>query len=185
MWWTPAFLQRSHHLTVESAGELLGPMHLVAGTASTVVAAWLMSRRSAADPKHITNLLSLFVAASVIPSFLAYWVDSTRTATVYLWLFVPGVYFYIGPILGLLQNVLPANMRATGCASLLFLANIGNLVVAPQLVGWLSDWLRMHSTAGDQSLRWSLLVLAPSGLWAAWHLWRAGRTVRQDEASIG
>jgi len=185
IWWTPAFLQRSHHLTVGNAGELLGPMHLVAGTASTLLAAWLMSRRSAADPKHITNLLALFVAASTIPSFLAYWVSSTRMATVYLWLFVPGMYFYIGPILGLLQNVLPANMRATGCASLLFLANFGNLVVAPQLVGWLSDWFRIHSTAGDQSLRWSLLVLAPSGLWAAWHLWRAGRTVRQDEASIG
>jgi hypothetical protein len=95
------------------------------------------------------------------------------------------VYFYIGPILGLLQNVLPANMRATGCASLLFLANVGNLVVAPQLVGWLSDWFRNHSTAGEQSLRWSLLILAPTGLWAAWHLWRAGRTIREDEASIG
>jgi hypothetical protein len=172
-------------MTVGSAGELLGSMHLIAGTGSTLLAAWLMYRRSAADPKHVTKLLALFVAASTIPSFLAYWVQSTQAATIYLWLFVPGVYFYIGPILGLLQNVLPANMRATGCASLLFLANIGNLVIAPQFIGWLSDWFRIHSTAGEQSLRWSLLVLAPSGLWAAWHLWRAGRTIRQDEASIG
>ena len=185
IWWTPAFLQRSHHLTVGSAGELLGPMHLVAGTASTLLAAWLMSRPAARDPKHITNLLALFVLASTVPSFLAYWVDSTRVATIYLWLFVPGVYFYIGPILGLLQNVLPAGMRATGCATLLFLANVGNLVIAPQAIGWLSDWLRSHSSAGDESLRWALLVLAPTGLWAAWHLWTAGRTIRQDEASIG
>ena len=185
MWWTPAFLQRSHHLTVGGAGSLLGPMHLVAGTAGTLLAAWLMSRRAAADPKYIANLLALFVALSTIPSFLAYWVDSKPAATLLLWLFVPGVYFYIGPILGLLQNVLPANMRATGCASLFFLANIGNLVVAPQFLGWLSDWFRAHSTAGDQSLRWSLLILAPTGLWAAWHLWRAGRTIREDEASIG
>lgn len=185
MWWTPAFLQRSHHMTVGSAGQLLGPMHLIAGTASTLVAAWLMSRRAAADPKHIANLLALFVAASTIPSFLVYWVDSPQVATVFLWLFVPGVYFYIGPILGLLQNVLPSNMRATGCATLLFLANIGNLVVAPQFIGWLSDFLRIHSNAGEESLRWSLLFLAPSGLWAAWHLWRAGRTIREDEASIG
>jgi predicted MFS family arabinose efflux permease len=184
IWWTPAFLQRSHLLPVGRAGELLGSMHLIAGTASTLVAAWLMSRRAAADPKHVTNLLAIFVAASTVPSFLAYWVDSTGTATVMLWLFIPGVYFYIGPILGLLQNVLPANMRATGCASLLFLANVGNLVVAPQLIGWMSDWFRDHSTAGEQSLRWALLFIAPTGLWAAWHLWRAGRTIRQDEASI-
>ena len=184
MWWTPAFLQRSHQMTVGGAGQLLGPMHLIAGTASTLLAAWLMSRRSAADPRHIANLLALFVAVSTVPSFLAYWVSSTSLASIFLWLFVPGVYFYIGPILGLLQNVLPANMRATGCASLLFLANIGNLVVAPQFIGWLSDWFRSHSSAGDESLRWSLLILAPTGLWAAWHLWRAGRTIRQDEASV-
>jgi predicted MFS family arabinose efflux permease len=185
MWWTPAFLQRSHYMTVGEAGQLLGPMHLIGGTAGTLLAAWLMSRRAARDPRYIANLQALFVAASTIPSILAYWVDSIDAARVMLWLFVPGVYFYIGPLLGLLQNVLPANMRATGCATLLFLANIGNLVVAPQFVGWLSDFLRIYHGAGDNSLRWSLLVLAPSGFWAAWHLWRAGRTIREDEASIG
>jgi hypothetical protein len=99
-----------------------------------------------------------------------------------LWLFVPGVYFYIGPILGLLQNVVPANMRATACALLLFLANVGNLVIAPQLIGWLSDWFRNSYGAGTESLRWALLLLAPTGFWAAWHLWTAGRTIRADVA---
>ena len=56
---------------------------------------------------------------------------SEQAATLLLWMFVPAVYFYIGPILGLLQNVIPANMRATTCAILLFLANVANLVLAP------------------------------------------------------
>ena len=30
MWWTPTFLVRSHGLTVGQAGNLLGPMHLIA-----------------------------------------------------------------------------------------------------------------------------------------------------------
>lgn len=182
MWWTPAFLQRSHHLTVGEAGRLLGPMHLVAGTASTLLAGWLMSRRAAIDPRHVSRLLAMVVGLMTIPSILAYWVTSEAAATVLLWIFVPGVYFYIGPILGLLQNVLPANMRATGCALLLFLANVGNLVVAPQLIGWLSDWFRVALGAGNESLRWSLLLLAPTGFWAAWHLWTSGRTIREDQA---
>jgi hypothetical protein len=132
----------------------------------------------------VARLLALFVALSTIPSFLAYWVPSKEATIVLLWMFVPGVYFYIGPILGLLQNVLPPNMRATGCAMLLFLANVGNLAIAPQFIGWLSDWFRINSSAGPDSLRWALLMLAPSGLWAAWHLHRAGRTIRQDEARI-
>ncbi len=184
IWWTPAFLERSHRLSVGEAGELLGPMHLVAGTASTLLAGWLMSRRAAIDPRHVSRLLALVVALTTIPSILAYWVTSKAAVTLLLWLFVPGVYFYIGPILGLLQNVLPADMRATGCALLLFLANVGNLVVAPQLIGWLSDGFRLELGAGSESLRWSLLLLAPTGFWAAWHLWASGRTIRADQARV-
>jgi hypothetical protein len=31
-------------------------------------------------------------------------------------------------------------------------------------------------------LRWALLLLAPTGFWAAWHLWTSGATIREDEA---
>jgi hypothetical protein len=108
-------------------------------------------------------------------------VTSLHTATVLLWVFVPAVYFYIGPILGLLQNVVPAQMRASTCAILLFLANLANLVFAPQLIGALSDWFAASFGAGAQSLRWALLLLAPTGFWAAWHLWRSGDSIRADQ----
>ena len=182
IWWTPAFLQRSHQLTVGEAGRLLGPMHLYAGTAGTLVAAWIMGRSSAKDPRHVVRVLALVVILTTIPSFFVYWVNSKSAATLLLWVFVPGVYFYIGPILGVLQNVVPSNMRATACALLLFLANVGNLVVAPSVIGWMSDGFRMAFGAGEESLRWALLVLAPTGFWAAWHLWASGRTIRADQA---
>jgi MFS family permease len=182
MWWTPTFLQRSHHLTVGQAGRLLGPMHLIAGTAGTLLASLLVSRRAATDPRHVARLLGWVTALTTIPSLFLYWVGSERAATVLLWIFVPAVYFYIGPILGLLQNVVPANMRATACAILLFTANVANLVLAPQLIGWLSDWFAAAFGAGQESLRWALLLLAPTGFWAAWHLWTSGATIRADEA---
>ena len=182
MWWTPAFLQRSHHLSVGEAGQLLGPMHLVAGTASTLLAGWLMARRPAADPRYVTRLLGWATAIMTVPSFALYWVVSERAAVVLLWVFVPAVYFYIGPILGLLQNVVPASMRATTCAILLFLANVANLLLAPQLIGAFSDWFAAAFGTGAESLRWALLLLAPTGFWAAWHLWTSGRTIRADEA---
>ena len=182
MWWTPTFLQRSHHMTVGQAGALLGPMHLIAGTAGTLLAAgWLMGRRAAADPRRVARLLGWVTALTTIPSLFVYWVDSERAATMLLWVFVPAVYFYIGPILGLLQNVIPAHMRATACAVLLFTANVANLVIAPQVIGWLSDWFAGSFGAGQESLRWALLLLAPTGFWAAWHLWTSAATIREDE----
>lgn len=180
MWWTPAFLQRSHHLSLSEAGQGLGLMHLYAGTAGTLLAGLVMTGRAAADPRYVTRLLAWVTALSTIPSWLAYWVVSTKLATALLWIFVPGVYFYIGPVLGLLQNVVPAQMRATTCAILLFLANLGNLVFAPLLVGALSDGFAQSWGAGAESLRWALLLLAPTGLWAAWHLWTSGATIRED-----
>jgi MFS family permease len=182
MWWTPTFLQRSHHMTVGQAGQLLGPMHLIAGTAGTLLAALLMARRAAADPRYVTRLLGWVTALTTVPSIALYWVQSRWAATVLLWIFVPAIYFYIGPILGLLQNVIPASMRATACAILLLIANVANLVLAPQLIGWLSDWFAAAFGAGSESLRWALLLLAPTGLWAAWHLWTSGATIREDEA---
>jgi predicted MFS family arabinose efflux permease len=184
MWWTPTFLVRSHHMTVGEAGELLGPMHLIAGTAGTLLAAWLMGRPAARDPRYVARLLAWVTALTTIPSIFLYWVTSQSAATALLWIFVPSVYFYIGPVLGLLQNVVPAPMRATTCALLLFTANVANLVVAPQLIGWLSDWFAASFGAGQESLRWALLLIAPTGLWAACHLWTSGRTIREDEAQI-
>jgi hypothetical protein len=157
-------------------------MHLIAGTAGTLLAGLLVGRRAAADPRYVARLLGWVTALTTIPSILLYWVLSERAANVLLWIFVPAVYFYIGPILGLLQNVIPANMRATACALLLFLANVANLLLAPQLVGWLSDWFAASFGAGQESLRWALLLLAPTGFWAAWHLWTSGITIRDDEA---
>jgi MFS family permease len=182
MWWTPAFLQRSHHMTVGEAGQLLGWMHLIAGTLGTLLAAGLMGLRSAADPRYVTRLLTWVTALTTVPSIILYWVLSEKAATVLLWIFVPSVYFYIGPILGLLQNVIPANMRASACAILLFIANFANLVLAPQIIGWLSDWFAASFGAGTESLRWALLLLAPTGFWAAWHLWTSGATIRADQA---
>ena len=183
MWWMPTFLVRSHHMTVGQAGDVLGPMHLVAGTGGTLLASWLMSRPAATDARYITHLLAWVTALTTLPSIILFWVHSELLTRVLLWIFVPSVYFYIGPILGLLQNVVPPNMRATTCALLLFTANIANLVIAPQLIGWLSDWFAADFHAGIESLRWALLLLAPTGLWAAWHLGATRATILADESA--
>jgi hypothetical protein len=40
----------------------------------------------------------------------------------------------------------------------------------------------MQSWAGNVSLRYSLVALSPGFFWAAWHAWRASRTVASDAA---
>lgn len=181
MWWTPTFLVRSYGMSVGEAGATLGPMHLFAGSACTILAGWLMARPVASDPRHIVRLLAWVTAATTIPSILVYLAPSRELAIAMLWIFVPSIYFYIGPILGLLQNLVPAGSRAQACAVLLFTANIANLVIAPQLIGIMSDGLAATAGLGRESLRWALIIMAPTGFWAAWHLWTCGRTIREDQ----
>jgi hypothetical protein len=56
-----------------------------------------------------------------------------------------------------------------------------NLIVAPQAVGIMSDWFAGAQGSDAASLRLALLILAPSGFWAAYHLYRASRTIIEDQ----
>ena len=60
-------------------------------------------------------------------------------------------------------------MRAMFCATTLFVANVGNLVIAPPLIGGLSDWFGPGHVSNPESLRLAMLCVAPLGFWATAH----------------
>lgn len=186
MWFTPTFLQRIYHLNVAEAGALVGPIHLIAGTVATVVTAWLLAQRAFDNPKNVLWLLAGGVFLATFPSFYAFYTHDINVAKLMLWLFIPAIYFYIGPAMALIQNLAPAKMRATFIAVSLLVANVLNLIVAPQAVGFLSDHFAGPAGANADSLRTALLILAPTGFWAAWHYWAAIKTViAEQKLAIG
>jgi len=186
IFWTTAFLQRTYGLNEEQAGDFTGWIHLLGGSFATVATAWVLSRRGMVDPRHVVWLLAAGIGLATVPSIIAYSTHSIALCHLMFWLFIPAIYFYIGPCFGLLNNLSPCHMRNMFIAICLLVANIFNLMVAPWMVGALSD-LFAHGHANDAaSLRGALLLLAPTGFWAAWHLWMAGRTIVADqERAIG
>ncbi len=181
IYWTPTFLQRAYHLNVAEAGAITGNIHLVGGSLATVGTAWLLSRRFMADPRRVVWLLAAGVALATIPSMIAYWTHSLWLCQLMFWLYVPAIYFYIGPCFGLLNNLSPCHMRNVFIAVSLLVANILNLVVAPWVVGFLSDRFAGAHATDAASLRAALLLLAPTGFWAAFHLYLASRTIIDDQ----
>ena len=97
IWWTPTFLMRTYGLDVGAAGAVTGPIHLVGGIAASLGTAWLLSRPSMTDPRRVLWVLVAGVGLATIPSFLAFWTGSLWVAKCMLWLFIPAIYFYIGP----------------------------------------------------------------------------------------
>ena len=140
-----------------------------------------MSRPFMADPRRVVWLLAGGVALATIPSLIAYATHSLIVCKVMFCLFIPAIYFYIGPCFGLLNNLAPCHMRNMFIAISLLVANILNLIVAPWVVGALSDWFAGTHGTDAASLRLALMILAPTGFWAAYHLYQASRTIDEDQ----
>jgi predicted MFS family arabinose efflux permease len=185
-WWTPAFLMRNYGLSIGQAGGITGPIHLVAGIAATAFTAWLLGRPFMHDPRRVVWLMGSVIAIATVPSIVIFSTHSLALTKAMFWIFIPSIYFYIGPCYGILNNLAPPRMRSQFCAATLLVANIGNLIIAPQLIGFLSDLFAPGHVANAASLRLALLCLAPTGFWSAFHYFWCARTLHQDqERAIG
>ena len=181
IYWTPTFLQRAYHLDVGQAGAVTGDIHLWGGSLATILTAWLLSRPAMADPSRVVWLLAGGIGLTTIPSMIAYWTHSLVLCKLMFCIFIPAIYFYIGPCFGLLNNLAPCHMRNMFIAISLLVANILNLIVAPWVVGFLSDHFAGSHGTDAESLRSALLCLAPTGFWAAYHLYAASKTIVADQ----
>jgi len=173
MWWTPSYLVRSHHMTLGDAGGALSLMHGLGGSSVMLVTMLVLGKLSRRDARSVPWFVAAVILVATLPSIAAYRATSAGVAIKMLWIFIPLSYAAFGPTFALLQNLVPASMRAQTVAIMLFTSNIANLVIAPQVVGFASDSLA--SAYGAESLRHALLPLAFVGFWAAWHYWLCAR----------
>jgi predicted MFS family arabinose efflux permease len=181
MWWTPTFLMRTYGMTTGEAGAIIGPINLWAGIGATLFTGWLLAQPSMVDPRRIVWLLGSVIGLVTVPSIVIFATHSLPLAKMMFWIFIPAIYFYIGPCFGLLNNLAQPRMRAMFCAATLFVANVCNLIIAPKAVGMLSDWFAPGHVANAASLRLALLCLAPVGFWAAFHFFWSASYLAGDQ----
>jgi MFS family permease len=183
MWWTPSYLVRSHHMTLGAAGGFLSLIHGVGGTSVLLLTTVAMQGLSRRDPRCVPWFIAAVIAVGTVPSIIAVVTSSATVAVAMLWVFVPLSYATFGPTFALVQNLVPAGMRAQAVALLLFLANVANLVIAPQAIGFASDLLARRY--GADSLRIALIPLGFTGFWSAAHYWWASRHLAPGLAAAG
>jgi predicted MFS family arabinose efflux permease len=185
VWWTPTFLLRTYGLNVGQAGALTGSIHLVGGILTSIAAVWLMSRPFMKAPRRVLLALGLVTGCATVPSIIGYWTHSLALARLMFWLYIPAIYFFIGPCMALVANLAPSHMRASFTAWSGLVGNVFNLIIAVQVVGLLSDWFAGPRGSDAASLRWALLLLAPTGFWAVWHFYLAAKTIDADLERVG
>ena len=183
MWWTPSFLVRSLHMTLTDAGRSLALIHGIGGTAVLLGTSAIMRAMQGRDVRAVPWFITLACVLGTPASIMVYTAHSQSAALLGLWIFIPITYAVFGPPYSLMQNLVPAPMRAQAMALLIMCSNIGNLIVAPQLVGLGSDALAARY--GTESLRYALIPLTFVGLWAALHWWLGSRNLEQAMARAG
>ncbi|AVZ17439.1 MULTISPECIES: spinster family MFS transporter [Pseudomonas] len=180
LWWTTSFLVRTYSLSVGEAGAILGPIHGIAGTAMMLITVFVMLQLRNKEMSNQSGFIAWTTLLGTAFSIALFATTNLDVAHILLWLFIPITYIYIGPSIGILQNLFPAGMRAKGSAILLFTANIANLAIAPQLIGLLSDFVAPRISNPDESLRYVLLGCAFTGLWATYHYWACARHMKSE-----
>jgi predicted MFS family arabinose efflux permease len=183
MWWTPSFLVRSLHMTLTDAGRSLALIHGIGGTAVLLGTSAIMRALQGRDVRAVPWFIVLACVLGTPASIVVFTTQSQSTAVIGLWIFIPITYAVFGPPYSLMQNLVPAPMRAQAMALLIMCSNVGNLIVAPQLVGFGSDALAARY--GTESLRYALIPLTFVGLWAALHWWLGSRDLEQAMARAG
>lgn len=168
--WTPAFLVRSHGMTLQGAGAVMGLLGGMAAALGALASGWLSDTLARRDPRWRIGVPLLGCLLS-IPTGLAFYLMPASDAWQFGGMVVPraiGFYLLFGltavwwtaPVYAVLAELIAPHRRATALA----IFNLGLTMIGgglgPLLVGLLSDMLVPHF--GNEALRWALAITTGS-----------------------
>jgi MFS family permease len=180
--WYAAFMIRTHGMTTAQLGLWLGLIFGIGGFVSIFSGGYIAGRWLADNERAQMRLTSLTIV-SLVPCFALFLLLPNRyQALIALIPLMMGLGIFVGPTFALMQRLVADDTRATTLAIVMLLANLIGMGIGPQVVGMLSDLLA--PTHGKDSLRYAMLTMSLVALWAAYHFWQAGQTVKRDLAVL-
>lgn len=178
--WSPAYLIRSHGMTLSQIGFLLALVHAT-GLLGPLIGGALSDRLAKDDQRWwcwIVAIGTSLAGLSIIGFTLS---ESGYAALAFNGLFTLAISVWYGPSYGTVQSLAPPHMRATITATLYMSGNIIGFGIGTQTIGLLSDYLSPDK--GTESLRYALMLLILVAAWSALHFTLAARTLRRDLAN--
>ena len=137
-WWMPSFLQRVAGYSEDAAGNVMGPIIVVAGLGGTIFGGWLAQKWSKRTEKALYFVPALSALLTVPPAVLCFFgpkslIVPALSAAVFL------IFLGTGPVNAATLNAVPAGMRATAMAGQLFALHVFGDMFSPKLIGMVSD----------------------------------------------
>lgn len=179
--WLPAFFMRSFGLGSGELGTWLALTFGLGGVIGAYCGGALASRYAAGNEQLQLRAMAFTVGGAGVLSVCTYLAPNHYIAFTLVTVSTMALTTVNGPLFATIQTLVPERMRAVAFAFLYLFANLIGMGMGPLAAGALSDVL--HDWAGDESLRYALLILGPGYFISAWHAWRASRTVAGDLAN--
>jgi predicted MFS family arabinose efflux permease len=156
----PAFLMRSHGLTLGEVGMQYGLMSGVTGIIGLLSVGALADRLSGKDPRWLLGVVAALIFVLLPFSVAAFLVRDSWAAVICVSLSYLVQNAYMAPVIAAMHRLVPARSRATASAILLFVsATVGSF--GPAVTGRISDVYEADLGAG--SLAHALLIVVPAG----------------------
>jgi predicted MFS family arabinose efflux permease len=152
----PAFLMRSHGMSVSEVGVGLGVAKGVIGLIALLIAGTLADKLAARDPRWLVWLVVIIAAISA-PLSIAAWLASDGMVAAVLVAAASAVSAaYLAPVIAALHRLCPQEFRATASAVLLLSTGLLG-ALGPLLIGVISDALK--ASYGVHSLGRALWIV--------------------------
>jgi len=153
--WIPSFLARSFHLELVDRSLIFGGILLVGGVAGVWLGGLLGDRLKQARPSAYA-LVPTVTYALCLPTFLLAFSSHSIVIAAILFLIPTALILaWLGPVIGAINSLVPAHMRATASAMFLFINNLIGLGLGTLIIGTISDALKVQY--GDEALRYSAM----------------------------
>jgi MFS family permease len=175
--WNPSFFVRAHGMNTGMAGNYLASFALI-GAMGTFAGGFLADRLSVryGDRRWYMWVPAIACLTMVPFQFFAYLSPQLSVVVPTFTVMVVLASMFFGPSFAMGQSLATVRMRAMSASVLLFIQNIIGLTAGPWLVGQFSNHLGNNGT----SLRYAMVIVGVSNIWAAFHYYMGSRTYRQD-----
>jgi predicted MFS family arabinose efflux permease len=180
--WFPAFFMRTHELSIEQAGIILGLGGALSGMVGAIVGGIAFDRLARTSMAKAVKLVAWSQLVAFPASLLLYTAEHLVLATIFLVIPSMCAAFFAGRTSALVQSLSRVRMRAVAASITMLSVNLVGLGLGPTIIGVLSDVLEPR--LGEDSLRYALMVVGLLIILSAFFFFRAAATVEDDMKAV-